>query len=180
MTMSNIFGGKNERAVYIPLSDVELEVIQRLVDTDDLRVICHGWQTFESPKILHGDKNLHIPLKLIFTHPAVPTPVHYFDLELQTGSGQCLFRKRMSTEYGGQPLSVMEGLEIEMVWDISIRSLDPNLVRAVKPSAKGLTSRLQDTTTGMMTSTGNFKDKHLTSVAQTIYAREEKLKKETK
>ena len=40
----------------------------------------------------------------------------------------------------------MEGLEIDMVWDISIRSLDPNLVRAVKPSAKGLTSRLQDTT----------------------------------
>lgn len=176
--MTNIFGGKNQSSLYIPLSDVELEVIQRLLDTDDLRVICHGWQTFDSPKVLHGDKNIHIPLKLVFKHPPAPTPVYFFDLELQTGSGLTLFRKKMSTLYDNQPISVMEGLEIDMIWDISIRNLDPNLVRAVKPSALGLTSRLQDTTTGRMTATGNFKNRDLVSTAQKIYNREEALKKE--
>jgi hypothetical protein len=176
-SMSNIFGGKNQRSLYIPLSDIELEVIQRLLDTKDLRVICHGWQTFESPKVVHGDKNIHIPLKLVFKHPSVPTPVYFFDLELQTGSGMTLFRKKMSTLYGGEPISVMEGLEIDMVWDISIRNLDPNLVRAVKPSAIGLTSKLQDTTTGLMTSTGNFKNRELVATAQKIFSREELLKK---
>lgn len=153
----NIFGGKNALSEYIPLSPTELEVITRLVETNDLRVVVHGWQTFDDLQVTYGDKNLHIPLKIRFTKPEdAPVSVHFFDMELQSGSGVSLFRKRMSTEYGGEPLKVMAGLELEMVWDISIRNIDPTLVRALKPGAIGLTSRLQDKTTLDITATGNM------------------------
>jgi len=154
---TNAFGGKNKKAVYIPMSETELEVIARLIDSQDLKVIFHGWGEIESPKITYGDKNIHVPINITFNKPTEnPVDVYFFDMELRTGSGITLFRKRMSTEYGGQPLKVMAGLTLEMVWDISIRNLDPNLVRAVKPGAKGLTSRLQDKLTLDFTDTGNM------------------------
>jgi len=177
--MSNVFGGKNERAVYIPMSETELEVIARLVDSDDLKVVLHGWGVIESPKITYGDKNLHIPIKMTFNKPVeAPQDVYYFDMELKTGSGISLFKKRMSTSYGGQPLKVMAGLELEMVWDISIRHLDPNLVRAVKPGARGLTSKLQDKLTLDFTDTGNMRlDRNQADQARQIRAMEKLINK---
>ena len=42
-------------------------------------------------------------------------------------------------------------------WDIAIHSMDPRLVKLLKPGAFGLTSRRQDKDTGEMTSQGNMK-----------------------
>jgi hypothetical protein len=180
MSETNTFGGKNKRSNYIPLSETELEVIARLVDSKDLKVIIQGWGVFESPKVIYGDKNLHIPLKIDFTRPTeAPVDVYFFDMELRSGSGITLFKKRMSTEYGGQPLKVMAGLSLEMVWDISIRNLDPTLVRAVKPGAQGLTSRLQDKLTLDFTDTGNMNlNRDQSNLARAIRAGENRVRSE--
>lgn len=176
---TNEFGGKNKRSVYIPMSETELEVIARLVDSKDLKVVIHGWGEIESPTVKYGDKNLHIPIKMTFNKPVESfVDVYFFDMELRTGSGLCLFKKRMSTAYNGQPLKVMAGLVLDMVWDISIRHLDPNLVRTVKPGARGLTSKLQDNLTLDFTATGNMKlDKQQAEKARQIQKAEEIIKK---
>ena len=153
----NMFGGKNARSLYIPMSETEQEVIARLVETQDLRVIVHGWTVIDSPKVTYGDKNLQVPINIVFEHPSSPVDVYYFDLELVSiSTGASLFRKKMDTCYGGAPLKVMEGLELGMIWDIAVKYIDPKLVKLVKPNATGLTSRLQDTLTGEMTVFGNM------------------------
>ena len=50
-----------------------------------------------------------------------------------------------------------KGVFLDLVWDIAVRSVDPNLVKAVVPGATGLTSRLQDKDTGLLTLTGNMR-----------------------
>ena len=157
MSDKNAFGGGNKNALYVPMSEIEMELISRLVESKDLYVMIHEWGYVNEPKVTFGDKNLHVGFKMVFDRPATPMSVHHFDMELKTRSGISLFRQKMSTAYGGQPLMVMQGLELDLVWDISIKNIDPNLVKALMPSVKGLTSRLQDTTTGEITLLGNMK-----------------------
>ena len=67
----------------------------------------------------------------------------------------------------------MQGVELEMVWDISIRHIDPKVIKLLLPSNTGLTSRLQDSLTGEFTITGNMRlDKDLTQKAYEIRKRE--------
>ena len=157
MSDKNAFGGGNKNSLYIPMSEIEQELISRLVDNKDLFVLIHDWGYVNEPIITFGDKNLHVGFKMVFDRPATPMSVHHFDMELKTRSGISLFRQKMNTEYGGSPLMVMQGLELDMVWDIAIKNIDPKLVKALMPGVKGLTSRLQDTTTGEITLMGNMK-----------------------
>jgi hypothetical protein len=68
-----------------------------------------------------------------------------------------LFKERQSTMYNGRPLQVAAGVFVDMVWDIALRAIDPKVVKAIKPGAHGLTSRLQDKDTGQITARGNLK-----------------------
>lgn len=174
MTDKNAFGGGNARSLYIPLSETEQEVISRLVENKEMIVQIHGWGFIEQPIIVFGDKNLHVAFKMHFNKPEnAPVDVHHFDMELKTRSGISLFRKRTPTQYGGQPLKIMQGVELDMVWDISIRYIDPKVIKLLKPNAQGLTSRLQDSLTGEFTVTGNMRlDKELTKKAYELRRRE--------
>lgn len=173
----NAFGGKNKNSLYIPMSEIEQEVISRLIENKNLKLIIHEWGYVEHPTVTFGDKNLHVFFKLVFDRPENPMPVHYFDLELQTRSGYCLSKQRMNTEYGGQPILVKQGLELDMVWDISIRHIDPNFIKQVMPHVTGLTSRLQDSTTRDFTVLGNMKlDKDLKEKAYSIRNTENKMR----
>jgi hypothetical protein len=154
--MSNDFGGGNERSLYIPMSEIEMEFIHRLVEAKEIYVEIHGWGHINQPTITFGDKNLHVGFKMFFDRPNFPMPVYFFDMELKTRSNITLFREKMSAMYGGEPLSVMEGLELDMVWDISIKYIDPKLIKALMPNTLGLTTRLQDTATHDITVTGNM------------------------
>jgi len=51
----------------------------------------------------------------------------------------------------------MQVLELDMVCDISLKNIDPKIIKKIMPKALGLTSRLQDSTTGEMTVLGNMK-----------------------
>ena len=103
-------------------------------------------------------------------------PVHYFDLELKTKTGVSLSRQKMNTEYGGKPLFVKEGLELDMVWDIAINHIDPKLIKAMMPSVTGFTSRLQDNATRDFTLFGNMKlDRSLKKKAHELHEAEKRV-----
>jgi len=153
----NIFGGNNRRGLYVPMSDDEQEVLHRLVDAEDIVLIIHGWGVLERPKFLVGDHRVGVKFKLTFNRPAAPTPVYFFDLELKTRTGISLVRDRLPSIVNGQPAQVCAGMSLEMQWDIAMHSMDPRLVKLLKPGHIGLTSRRQDKDTGEMTSEGNMK-----------------------
>jgi hypothetical protein len=154
---TNIFGGLNASSLYTPMSDVEQEAITRLVESGDLRVVVVGWGYVQKPRVTFGDLRVSVAFRLTFDRPEVPIPIHYLDLELRTGAGTLLFKDRQPTVYGGNPIQVAQGVYLDLVWDIAIRSIDPALVKALVPGATGLTSRLQDKDTGQMTLTGNMR-----------------------
>lgn len=153
----NVFGGGNPNSLYVPMSELEQEAVSRLVESKDLRIVIVGWGHVDQPRVTFGDARLQFVFRMQFDRPAVPVPVHYFDLELQTRSGALLFRDRQSVVYAGNPVQVAAGVFFDMVWDIQVRSIDPNLVKAIVPGAVGLTSRLRDRDTGDLTVEGNLK-----------------------
>jgi hypothetical protein len=152
----NMFGGGNAANLYTPMSEIEQEVIARLVAAGDLQVIIVGWGVVQKPRITFGDLRLSLAFRLTFDRPEVPVPLWYLDLELRTGAGMLLYKERQPTTYGGKPVSAGAGVFFDLAWDIAIKSIDPAVVRAVVPGAIGLTSRLQDKDTREFTLTGNM------------------------
>jgi len=154
---TNVFGGKNPHGLYVPMSETEQEVLQRLVETQDLVVIIHGWGVLDNPKVSFGDLRVSIPMTVTFDRPAVPVDVWFLDLELRSKStGMSLVKQRQSVVYDGQPIQVVAGMELDMVWDIAIHHMSPEFVKAIKPGAIGLTSRRLDRETGTATLAGNM------------------------
>jgi hypothetical protein len=154
--MANKFGGGNDKSLYTPMSEIEQEVIARLVESGSLRVNIVGWGHVSKPRVTFGDLRVSIAFRLEFDRPEVPMPVSHFDLELRTEDGRLLYKERQSAEYGGRPLQIAAGVYLDMVWDIAIRHMDPKLVKSIMPKAIGLTSRLLDKDTGVATLTGNM------------------------
>jgi len=139
----NIFGGKNPNFAYTPMSEDEQEVLDRLVDARDLSikiVNVHGQGQID--KIVKGDLNLSLYLTLLFLGPEIHIPIPYLELELRTLSGMLLYGAREPLNVGNSPLIAGKGSQIQFVWKISIRKMDPDFVKMMKPGARGLTSRL--------------------------------------
>lgn len=157
MSDRNIFGGGNAANLYTPMSELEQEVLVRLVESGDLQVIIVGWGYVSKPRITFGDLRLSLGFRLTFDRPEVPVNLWYLDMELRTGSGRLLYKERQPTTYGGKPIQAGAGVYFDLVWDIAIKSMDPALVREVLPGATGLTSRLQDRDTRDFTLWGNMK-----------------------
>ncbi|OHD25088.1 MAG: hypothetical protein A2Y38_02780 [Spirochaetes bacterium GWB1_59_5] len=155
---SELFGGHTKQGLYVPLSEDEQEVLDRLVQMKDVRLIIHGWGVIEQPVLVVGEHRVTVKFRITFKAPAEPTAVHFFDLELRTHqTGITLFRKRMPCTYNEQPLIVQAGLYLDLAWDIALHSMDPRIVRLLKPGALGLTSRRLDKDTRQPTLEGNMK-----------------------
>lgn len=154
---TNLFGGKNARGLYVPMTEVEQEAVSRLIEADELVLIIHGWGQQDKPQIILGDHRIGVKFRMTFNRPTAPMEVYFFDLELKTRTGISLCKERLPCEVGGQPLQVMAGIFLDLQWDIAIHSMDPKLVKALVPGARGLTSRRQDRDTGLMTTEGNMK-----------------------
>lgn len=163
----NVFGGGNPLGLYVPMSELEQESINRLVESKNLRVIIKGWGHHDCPEVTHGDARVQIKFRATFDKPEIPIPLQYLDLELRTASGELLFTDRQSVVYGGQPLFVGAGMFFDMVWDIQIKSIDPAMVKRIVPGATGLTSRLLDKDTKDFTTFGNMQ---MTDTLKTLLA----------
>jgi len=141
-TKKNPFGGGNPNSIYTPMSEDEQEVLQRLIAADDLEVHVVGWgKVGKLVGIKFGDLRVSIPLRITFQAPSVWTPIFYFDLELRTRTGLLLFRSRESALYNNEPVLIRAGMYLDMVWDIAIQKMAPELVKLIKPGAIGLTTR---------------------------------------
>ena len=152
------FGAKNPFGLYVPMTEDEQEVISRLVTSDDIELVVHGWGIVHQPRITFGDARVQVRFNILFSKPETIQPLHYLDLELRTRAGMPLFKQRYPTLVAGtEPLMVGAGIFVEFAWDIAIHSMDPAVVRMVKPGATGLTSRRLDTTTGERTLEGNLR-----------------------
>jgi len=139
---TNIFGGKNVNAHYTPLSEDEQEVLERLAKAGQYKVKVVGWGHVDQPQVRFGDARLQFQWKMAFTEPLVHIPVYAFDLELWTHSGIFLLKTTQKITVGGEPVLCGAGVEIHLAWDIQLQQIDPEIVRAIKPGAHGLTSRL--------------------------------------
>lgn len=141
MNDRNPFGGKNKHGLYVPMSEDEQEVLDRLVSTGDFKIIIKDWGWVDNPRVRFGDKRLTFYFKMVFSAPDIPQPNYYFDIEVQTRSGISLFSKRLPTEVGGKPIMIASGVCLDLALDIAIDKIDPKLVKLIKPGAHGLTTR---------------------------------------
>ena len=137
------------------MSDVEREVVSRLVEAGDLEIHVKGWGVINNPKVIIGDLRIALQFRMEFDKPEVPVPVHYFDMELKTGAGLKLFSERQSVLYNNNPIQIAAGVYFDMVWEIAVTAMDPKIVKMIKPGAKGLTSANFDRDTGDLTVFGN-------------------------
>ncbi len=150
----NMFGGKNPHGLYVPLTEDEQEVLERL-SGEGLVLVIHGWDIrLEHPRFSFGDLRAAIgPFRITFNYPATPVTLHYLDLELQRTNGQKIVRERLPVE---PSMQVCAGVSLDLQWDIAIDHMDPEFVRSVKPGALGLTSFRQDKDTKERTEQGNM------------------------
>lgn len=141
--MSNMFGGKNENSLYVPMSETEQEVLERIKDLDlELRIV--GWGLIANPRIRFGDLRIQIPINITFDRPEIHIPIYSLILELGVKEGVLLFKKEYPTLVGGEPIMVGSGFNLNMVWDIAIKEIDKDLIKRIKPKHVGLTNRLDN------------------------------------
>jgi len=154
----NIFGGKNPLGLYVPMTDDEMDALDRMIQSKDLELCIHGWGILENPKIQFGDLRVCIKFRLDFKAPEALTELHFLDLELRVrGSHITMFKKRMATQVGGKPVMIKAGMFLELAWDIAIDHISPEMVKMYLPGLHGLTSTRLDKDTGDRTLMGNMK-----------------------
>ena len=155
MSGKNAFGGGNKNSLYVPMSEIEQEALQRIIATGDCWVKIVDWGTLRNPPMTFGDSRLSIPLRMNFNRPEVPQPNWGFNLELWWGS-TLLFQEWQKTVMNGEPIKIAAGFVLEMEWLVQIARIDPQIVKAIMPGALGLTSRRTDKATGDATDSGNM------------------------
>lgn len=160
----NPFGGKNPHGMYVPMTDEEIEVLYRIAEAGEFKVVIKGegqngesveWGYVTGFKVGHypgpdqyfgqsivtiGDKRISFIFRMNFTAPALPQPNWFFDMEVHA-MGHVFFRQRFPTQNGGNPIQVVAGMFHDFALDVAIDQIDPKIVKEIKPKAVGLTTR---------------------------------------
>ena len=139
MSETNLFGGKNPNGQYVPLTEDEQETLERLATDHQFRIVIKDWGFVDQPQVTFGDARIQFRWTMFFDRPEEPMPVEFFDIEVWTHTGRMVYSTRKTT--GPQALMVAAGLYLEMALDIQIKQINPDLVKEIKPGAKGLTTR---------------------------------------
>jgi len=160
MSEKNRFGGDNPHGLYMPMTDVEQEILARLVESQTLRVRVPRWVSGDiiPTKVGFGDKRVQVVFQVFFAPPMPMTELPSIDIELCTAEGILLLAKPYPLMNAhGKPVIVGENVTIDLVWDIAIDHMNPQLVKTLKPGAIGLTTRRLDRETGNRTVLGNMR-----------------------
>jgi hypothetical protein len=116
----------------------------RLIEANELYIEIVDWGIVHQPRFSFGDARLGCYFRMDFHKPEVPQVNYYFDLVLKTRSGVLLFKERQPTIVLGKPIQIGAGMYLDLAWDIMIQKIDPNLIKSLRPSVIGLTSRLDN------------------------------------
>lgn len=151
----NPFGGKNPHGMYVPMSEDEIEVLYRIAEAGEFKVVIKDWGYINDFKVgkypgpefyvgqslvTIGDKRITFIFRMNFKAPVVPQPNWFFDMEVWA-MGRCLFSQRFPTENGGRPIEIVAGYFHDFALDVAVDQIDPAIVKEIKPHATGLTSR---------------------------------------
>jgi len=160
----NPFGGKNPHGMYVPMTPEEIEVLHRLAEAGEFKVVIKGdadkgksveWgyvTGFKIGKYLGpehyagqsivtiGDKRITFFFRMNFTAPVLPQPNWFFDMEVHA-LGHLFFRQRFPTANNGHPIQVCAGMFHDFALDVAVDQINPKIVKLVKPKTIGLTTR---------------------------------------
>jgi hypothetical protein len=117
-----------------------------MIEGQDLYVEVVGWGYHSSPKVVAGDKRIQIKFPMEFVKPVgVTIPVYFFKLRLKDRSGRLLAESTESTVYNNQPLPVTAGMYIDLVWDLALEKVSPELQSMILPGIRGkVVSKIQN------------------------------------
>lgn len=158
----NPFGGKNPHGMYVPLTDVEMEVLLRLAQEGEFKLVVKGWKEIDNfilvpsstirmidpsqpiaphSLVTFGDKRISFYFSIqVQDNDTVPRKNFYFDMEVWA-KGFLLFSQRMPTQIGGEPIAIYERAFWNLALDVALDRIDPAIVKAIKPATVGLTTR---------------------------------------
>jgi hypothetical protein len=158
----NPFGGKNPHGMYVPLTDVEMEVLLRLAQEGEFKLVVKGWKEFTNfilvpystvrmidpsqpiaphSLVTFGDKRISFYFSIVVPdNDSVPRKNFYFDMEVWA-KGFLLFSQRMPTQIGGEPIAIFDRAFWNLALDVALDMIDPAIVKAIKPATVGLTTR---------------------------------------
>lgn len=129
---------KHKNGHYVPLSEKEQDVVQRMLENEDLYVQIVDWGYHPSPKITAGDKRVQIRFPMEFNRPVgLEIPVRYFRLRLKMRNGRTVAEKVESTVYNNQPLYITAGMRIDLVWDLALDSISEEVQNMILPKIRG-------------------------------------------
>lgn len=160
----NPFGGKNPHGMYVPMTDEEVEVLYRIAEAGEFKILIKGegqkgepveWgyvtgfkvgkymgpETYVGQSIVTiGDKRITFIFRMNFNAPVLPQPNWFFDMEVHA-LGHLFFAKRFPTANGGNPIQICAGMFHDFALDVAVDQIDPAIVKQVKPKTIGLTTR---------------------------------------
>jgi len=141
--------------MYVPLTDTELEVLERLALESAFKVVIKDWGFVEnfrlskydantwdgSPIVQFGDKRISFYFTMNFSAPVIPQPNWFFDMEVWAKGRKLFGPTRYPTTDNGQPIQIAAGMQLGLALDLALDQIDPKIVKDIKPGAVGLTSR---------------------------------------
>ena len=161
----NPFGGKNPHGMYVPMTYEEIEVLYRLAEAGEFKILIKGEGTkgqsvewgyvtgfkvgkYHGPEnyfgqsiVTIGDKRITFIFRMNFNAPALPQPNYFFDMEVWA-RGHLFFSQRFPTVTPtGKPIQVVAGMYHDFALDVAVDQIDPKIVKEIKPFAFGLTTR---------------------------------------
>jgi hypothetical protein len=131
---------------YVPLSSTEQDVLARMVEQQSFYVEVVDWGYHPNPVVTSGDKRLQIRFPMVFDRPeGVVLPVKHFHLKLRDRAGKVLVSTIESTMVNNKPLGITAGMQIDLVWDLSLAAISDDIKNDVLPQIRGnVVSRIEN------------------------------------
>lgn len=157
MTEGNALGGKSASGLYVPMSEDEVEASYRAAERG-IVVVVDGWGTFPAEGFHVGEHRVGVEFSLTCPPGSLVGRIAAdLPIRVQTTDGIVLFTCTTSAGHGGRPVCLQPNQVLGLNLEIEVHHCDPDVVRQLKSSATGLTSRRVDPQTGRWDGAGNMR-----------------------